>query len=175
MKINRLFVALTAIFLLAACSDDQTQTQQKTDSPSIKDLVHDYSVGNIKVETASITSEHLIVKDTNEEERTYDLPKDEFFVSIAPYINKTHPCTNHNLTSCQGELANKTFDVVIEDSTGKIIVDENMVSGKNGFLDLWLPRDKEYQVRIKYDGKMVESNLSTFKKDGTCVTTMQLL
>ncbi|NDI35790.1 CueP family metal-binding protein [Chengkuizengella sediminis] len=177
MKINRLLVALTTTLLLTACGEDvaQTQKQQEMDSQSIKDLVYDYSAGNIEVETASITSEYLIVKNTNQEERTYDLPEDEFFISIAPYIDKTHPCTTHNLTSCQGELANETFDVVIEDSTGNVIVEESIVSGKNGFLDMWLPRDKEYQVRIKYDGKIAESNLSTFKTDGTCVTTMQLL
>ncbi|NBI30207.1 CueP family metal-binding protein [Chengkuizengella marina] len=175
MKKNLLLIILTTIFLLTACGEEGAQEQQEMDSKSIKDLVYDYSVGNIKVETASITSEHLIVKHTNQEERMYDLPADEFFVSIAPYINNTHPCTNHNLTSCQGELVNETFEVLIKDSTGNVIVEESLVSGKNGFFDMWLPRDKEYQVRIKYDGKIAESNLSTFKEDRTCVTTMQLL
>ncbi|MDP5274955.1 CueP family metal-binding protein [Chengkuizengella axinellae] len=178
MKINRLLVAITTTtLLLTACAEDvaQTQKQQEMDSQSIKDLVYDYSVGNIEVENASITSEYLIVQDVNQEEQKYELPEDEFFVSIAPYINNTHPCTNHNLTSCQGELASETFDVVIADSTGNVIVSKSIESGENGFVDMWLPRDKEYQVTIEHDGKIAESNLSTFKTDGTCVTTMQLL
>ncbi|OEH93789.1 CueP family metal-binding protein [Bacillus solimangrovi] len=176
MKIKSLLVALSATFLLAACSADDTQSepQEEMDSQSIKELVHDYSVGNIKTGAASITSESLNVTDNNGEEIVYELPADEFFVSIAPYINKTHPCTNHNLIGCQGELSNENFDVVIKDNEGNVVIEETMNSGDNGFIDLWLPRDKEYQVQITQDGKVAESALSTFKTDGTCVTTMKL-
>jgi hypothetical protein len=78
------------------------------------------------------------------------------------------------LTGCQGELADKEFDVYIEDTEGNVILDEKVKSQANGFFDLWLPRDKTYQVKIKYDGKVSESEISTFKDDGTCITTMQL-
>ncbi len=81
---------------------------------------------------------------------------------------------NHNLTGCQGELVEQEFDVFIEDEDGNVIVDEKITSLENGFIDLWLPRKKTYAVTIAYDGKTVESDLSTFEKDGTCITTMQL-
>jgi hypothetical protein len=146
----------------------------KENKEHIKELVSDYSLGKIKNESASITSQHLIVKKSDGKEVTYDLPEEEFFVSIAPYMNETHPCTNHSLTGCQGELAEETFNVTIEDKDGNVIVDEEVISQSNGFFDLWLPRDQTYQVKIELNGKVVESKISTFEKDGTCITTMQL-
>ncbi|SES06777.1 hypothetical protein SAMN05518684_107104 [Salipaludibacillus aurantiacus] len=53
-------------------------------------------------------------------------------------------------------------------------VDETIQSPPNGFIDLWLPRDKTYHVTIEHDGKTVESEISTFEGDDTCITTMQL-
>ena len=63
----------------------------------------------------------------------------------------------------------------IEDTEGNVVLNETVKSQSNGFIDLWLPRDKTYRTKIEYDGKMVESEFSTFEKDGTCITTMQLM
>lgn len=71
-------------------------------------------------------------------------------------------------------MADQEFDVYIEDEDGNVILDQTMKSQANGFIDFWLPRDKTYQVRIEYNGKTAESDLSTFKGDNTCITTMQL-
>lgn len=71
-------------------------------------------------------------------------------------------------------MVEQEFDFYIEDNDGKVILDEKLKSPANGFIDLWLPRDKTYTVKIQHDGKMVESRLSTFKDDPTCITTMQL-
>ena len=101
--------------------------------------------------------------------------KREFFVSIAPYVKETHPCEIHSLTGCQGELVNKEFNVYIQDEDGKVIIDETMTSLENGFIDIWLPREKTYQVRINYGEKTSETTISTFKDDNTCITTMQLI
>ena len=78
------------------------------------------------------------------------------------------------MTGCQGELVDEEFEVDIEDMKGNVIVDETLKSQANGFIDLWLPRDKRYRVTISNGGKMVESELSTFENDNTCITTMQL-
>jgi hypothetical protein len=72
-------------------------------------------------------------------------------------------------------MSDKEFDVYIEDMDGNVIVDEKMKSHNNGFIDLWLPREKKYQVTIEHDGKQVESEISTYKNDATCITTMQLM
>jgi hypothetical protein len=72
-------------------------------------------------------------------------------------------------------MAEKEFDVYIEDMDGKVIVDEKMSSHKNGFIDLWLPRGQKYQVTIGHAGKQVKSEISTYENDATCITTMQLM
>ncbi len=69
---------------------------------------------------------------------------------------------------------NKEFNVFIEDMEGNVIMDQTLKSQSNGFIDLWLPRDKTYSIKIAHDGKTVESEFSTFENDNTCITTMQL-
>ncbi|MFS0593205.1 CueP family metal-binding protein [Cytobacillus horneckiae] len=166
-------IGLILILIVAACSED---TSNEIETQDIKKMVQDYSGKDSNEEvTASITSEELIVTNSDNKEISYNLPEDEFFVSIAPFVEVTHPCTNHSLTGCQGELAEKKFDVYIEDEDGNVIVDESMTSLKNGFIDFWLPRDKTYKVKIQYDGKVAESEISTFEGDNTCITTIQLI
>ncbi len=167
-----LVIALLAIFLVACNSD----SSKDPDNKDIKKQVHEYSVGSFdETVNASITSHELIVQEDGVTKETYDLPADEFFVSIAPFETKTHECAVHSLTGCQGELVEEVFDVQITDEKGKKIVDEKMTSLENGFIDLWLPRDQEFTVKIQKDDKLVESTISTFEGDNTCITTMQLL
>lgn len=163
---------LLLILLLVACSNNSAPNE--TGAQDIKELVHDYSVGSFENVTASITSHELIVTD-NGKETSMDLPGEEFFVSIAPFVEVTHPCAIHSLTGCQGELVEEEFYVHIQDEEGNVVVDETITSFANGFIDLWLPRDKTYQVKIEHDGKTAESQISTFEGDNTCITTMQLI
>jgi hypothetical protein len=137
-------------------------------------LVQEYSGNQTKNESASITSDKLIVTNNRGSETTYSLPKDEFFVSIAPYIENTHPCAIHSLTGCQGELTEKEFNVYIEDKDGNVVVDQALTSQNNGFIDLWLPRDQTYTAKIEYEGKTAQAEFSTFAGDNTCITTIQL-
>lgn len=175
MKKGLLGIAgLLLIIILAACNNSSSD-EKEVEVKDIKEMVHDYSVGSFEDVSASITSHELIVTDNNKKETAYELPEEEFFVSIAPFVEKTHECAIHSLTGCQGELVEKEFDVHIQDEAGNVVVDEKMTSFENGFIDLWLPRDKTYQVKIGYDGKTAESKLSTFEGDNTCVTTMQLM
>jgi hypothetical protein len=83
-----IFIGLS--LLLGACSNNNDETQPAT-MENIKELVQDFSEGNIKNQSASITSQQLIVTDGDKGESAYDLPEDDFFVSIAPYVNETHP------------------------------------------------------------------------------------
>src|SRR5690625_32111 len=172
MRTKFIAIILLMSILLAACSGKSAS--EELDSKDVKELVQNYSVGKITDQTASITSTQLIVTDSSDNESVYDLPEEEFFVSIAPFINETHPCENHSLTGCQGEMVDQDFDFYIEDMDGNIVLDETMNSESNGFIDLWLPRDQTYNIKISYEGKQVESEISTFEKDGTCITTMQL-
>ncbi|WP_211296439.1 CueP family metal-binding protein [Paenibacillus donghaensis] len=129
---------------------------------------HCFSCGSVK-------SRELIVTGEDQKTTTYDLPKDDFFLSIAPYIEHTHPCATHSLTGCQGELADEEFSVTIDDSEGNTVMDTTLMkSQSNGFIDLWLPRDQTYRVTVEHEGRQSEAELSTFESDDTCVTTMQL-
>lgn len=82
------FFALLVV-VLVGCAEKDT-TSQKMETEDIKQLVEDYSLGNKNNESASITSHELTVTDSDKKQVIYDLPKDEFFVSIAPYFNNTH-------------------------------------------------------------------------------------
>ncbi|WP_157184160.1 CueP family metal-binding protein [Evansella cellulosilytica] len=170
------FIGIIVVGLVSYFSLNNGESTTEGEASNIKELVHDYSTGNVGGnEVASITSHELIVTDSDQKETIYDLPADEFFVSIAPYVTETHPCAIHSLTGCQGELANAEFDIYIEDEEGNVILDEAVTSLENGFIDLWLPRDKTYHSIITFDGKTVESEFSTFEGDNTCITTMQLM
>ncbi|WP_432363075.1 CueP family metal-binding protein [Sporosarcina sp. UB5] len=163
---------LLSLALVACNKDSSALTEEGTED--IKEKVHSYSVGTFTNDVkASITSHELIVTD-NGKKTSFDLPEDEFFVSIAPFVKTTHECAIHSLTGCQGELVEKDFNVYIQDEEGNVVVDETITSLENGFIDIWLPRDRTYQVKIEYDGKTVESVISTFEGDNTCITTMQL-
>lgn len=164
---------LLLILIVVACNVTESKSNEVA-TQDIKKIVQDYSTGNFNDVDASITSDELIVTDSNNKETTYELPDDIFFVSIAPFVEATHPCANHNLTGCQGELVEKEFDVYIEDEDGNVLVDETRTSFKNGFIDFWLPSNKTYNVKIKYDEKIAESEISTFEGENTCITTMQL-
>jgi hypothetical protein len=163
-----------AIGAYSFMANDEGVAPKEQEVPNIKQLVQDYSIGNVEAQSVSITSQELIVTDKEKNELTYDLPQDEFFVSVAPYVENTHPCAVHSLTGCRGEMADKEFSVYIEDTEGNVIIDKTLKSQSNGFIDLWLPRDKTYRVTIAHDGKTAESEFSTFESDNTCITNIQL-
>lgn len=174
MKIKLIAVLLLITALSVGCSNEKANTETQEPEVDIKELVNDYTVRNTVAASASITSSELIVTDDNKNVTTYDLPEDEFFVSIAPFVNSTHPCDIHSLTGCQGELVEEDFEVHIEDSEGNVILDEIKTTETNGFIDFWLPRDDTFTVTIKQDNKETVSEITTFDGDNTCITTMQL-
>ncbi|SER94282.1 hypothetical protein SAMN04487944_11374 [Gracilibacillus ureilyticus] len=161
------------LFLTVAACEDGTSTKNKT--PDIKEVISSYSAGNSDNVSASVTSTELIVTESDTKEVAYKLPDEEFFVSIAPYISVTHPCANHSLTGCQGELVLEEFDIHIQDEEGNVIVNETMTSLENGFIDLWLPRGETFQVTIEHKEKTAKAEISTFEGDNTCITSMKLI
>ena len=174
MKIRTIiFLALTMLVLTACGGEDTSQSEGSLSANDIKDLVNDYTVDNLEPDSASITSHELVVEEDNEE-LVYELPEEEFFVSIAPFINETHECAVHSLTGCQGELVEEEIDVLITDSSGEVVVDETMTTEENGFIDLWLPRDETFVVEMTQGSRTTEAKISTFEGDKTCITTMQL-
>lgn len=122
--------------------------------------------------SASVTGSELKLSDGQQQ---YSFPLgDKFYLSFAPYINQTHPCFNHSLSGCRGELANTTFDVKITDNTGKVIMQDKLTSYQNGFVGVWLPRNTEGTIEASYQGLKALSPFATQAESQTCMTTLQL-
>lgn len=125
---------------------------------------------------ASVRPHELLLTDDQQSEVTLAIPEDTFYVSIAPYIDQTHECYFHSLTTCTGEIQNSDVHVLaIDSASGETLIDETRTTFDNGFVGLWLPRGGDITVTIEYDGRSATSDLSTSQDDDlTCLTTMQL-
>lgn len=94
MKLKIIAFTFLISMVLAGCSGkstDQSKAAKESGTQNIKKVVQDFSAGNGKNKSASITSQQLIVTNSDNTQSVYNLPKKEFFVAIAPYINQTHP------------------------------------------------------------------------------------
>ncbi len=125
---------------------------------------------------ASIRPDRLIISDDQRGEISLPMPTDQFYVSFAPYIDQTHDCHFHSLTTCTGELRNADVQVkVTDDVTGEVLVDDELRTFDNGFLGLWLPRDINAILTVEYQDRTATSPVTTKGDEAaTCVTTLPL-
>ena len=125
---------------------------------------------------ASVRPSEVVFTTASGEETPMALPEDQFYLSFAPYVDQTHDCYFHSLTTCMGELSNEDFDVQIVDAdTGETIVDETLSSFDNGFVGVWLPKGIEAELNVEHEGKSGSVDISTISDDdATCLTTLQL-
>jgi len=122
---------------------------------------------------ASVHARQLLLTDA-EQEVAVPLGEDRFYLSVAPYVDQTHECHHHSLTTCRGELANEDIGVRIVDRTGEVLLDERVTTFDNGFAGFWLPREVEGTVEITHDGRTGRSAFSTGEESATCLTTLRL-
>ncbi len=122
---------------------------------------------------ASVRADQLVLAD-GEQEIAVPLDEDGFYLSVAPYVDQTHECYYHSLTTCRGELANEDIGVRIIDETGEVLFEEQVTTFDNGFVGFWLPRDVDGTIEVTHDGLTGQSNFSTSKEGATCLTTLQL-
>jgi hypothetical protein len=122
---------------------------------------------------ASVRVDQLVLSD-GQEELAMELPEDRFYVSVAPFVEQTHECFYHSLTTCTGELGGEEVQVTIVDDAGEVLVDEQATTYDNGFVGFWLPREVAGTIRVSYDGLEGEADFSTTDDGATCVTTLQL-
>lgn len=120
--------------------------------------------------SSSITGTQLTLTDGKQTVKL-DLPKDEFYLSFAPYLTQTHPCAMHSPSSCRGELVNVPVQTKITDSKGAVIVDETLTSMANGFIGVWLPKGIDATIQVNYGGKTATAPISTRADSETCLTT----
>lgn len=125
--------------------------------------------------TASVRSDHVLIGDGRDEVRVPIESDDRgFYLSVAPYANRTHPCHFHSLASCQGELAGRAVHVTITDAAGTVLVDEDATTHANGFVGFWVPRDITGSVRVSADGLAATAPFASGPQDATCLTTLHL-
>jgi hypothetical protein len=122
---------------------------------------------------ASIRTDEVVLSDGTRE-TTLPMPADELYVSMAPYVDQTHDCFFHSLTTCQGELVNADVDILVRDDQGEVVLEETTTTYANGFVGVWLPRDLTGTVVLTVDGRSVEAPLSTTADSATCLTGLQL-
>lgn len=190
---NRFVLAtVLSALLLTGCAAQGGGTAAPTPTPSAGLLLAEYGLaGKSTVEVidhldrlggqerpadlkASVRPHQLVIS-RGTEEFSLDIPGDRFYLSVAPYQDQTHECFYHSLTTCKGELAAKDVQVKIVDETnGKVLVDQTQTTFANGFVGFWLPRDIKGTLRIAYDGKAGETKISTGQDAATCLTTLQL-
>jgi hypothetical protein len=78
------------------------------------------------------------------------------------------------MSSCQGELPERKFFVKATEKDGNVLFNDNIATLQNGFFELWLPRDRSVELRIKGMGRQVIGRIGTFDKSKTCITTFRL-
>ncbi|TLP71722.1 CueP family metal-binding protein [Nesterenkonia sphaerica] len=125
---------------------------------------------------ASVETEEVVMIEEDGNESSVPLPEDEFYLSVAPYVDQTHDCFFHSLTTCVGEMGNEELEVtVVDEDTGEALFDETVQTHDNGFFGLWLPRDLDAELTIEHDGLTSTAPISTGEGDPTCLTTSQLM
>ncbi len=123
---------------------------------------------------ASVRNDELLLS-SDDQEVVVDLPDNQTYVSIAPYLTSTHDCFYHSLTTCQGELDNEDIQVTITDeATGEVLVDEATTTFDNGFVGFWLPDDVTGLIEVSYQGRTGTTEFSTTDDGATCVTDLRL-
>lgn len=125
---------------------------------------------------ASVLPTALQLQPGQPDETTLAIDGDEFYLSIAPFVSTTHPCTFHSLTTCLGELQRTEVDLTVTDvRTGEVVVSERTSTADNGFVGVWLPKNREFTVRIDSARGSAEQLVTTGGEDPTCLTTLQLV
>lgn len=123
---------------------------------------------------ASVRSTDVVVQTADAE--PVSLPIDEgFYLSVAPYRTQTHPCSFHSPTTCLGELGDEPVTITAVDAaTGEQVLAVDTRTEANGFVGVWLPRDRDLTVTVDAPGGSATTAVATGADDPTCLTTMQL-
>lgn len=125
---------------------------------------------------ASVTATSLQLQDDAGREVELPLQSDQFYLSVAPFVESTHECTFHSLTTCRGELRTREVTVkVIDSSSGEVLEEGTRTTRDNGFLGLWLPRGIAAELTATLDELTGSASISTQSEDDlTCLTSLQL-
>lgn len=172
----KIMLIMFSVVLLTGCQENTLEKRindlGETPLEIIETINEEY--GQDRDYSVSIFDDKIVATST-EETVEIDLSNELFYVAIAPYYETTHTCLIHSATGCGGELREETFHVSIIANDGSVVVDKEVTSMKNGFFELWLPRDMEGTVTISHNDSTSIIEISTFSGDNTCITTTKLI
>ncbi|TVP97030.1 MAG: hypothetical protein EA374_00310 [Acholeplasmatales bacterium] len=170
------FLFIAGIGIILSRNDSATQSISVYERYEIDNLSTEEMVESLDAKTldsniigAAILARELIISHADGEDR-YAIDEDRFYLSFAPYITTTHPCHNHNLVTCRGELAGEIVKVFIQAVDGKVLFDGEVELYDNGFKGIWLPSNTEATMTVEYDGLRVSTQIATYDDSGTCLT-----
>jgi hypothetical protein len=175
-KILLLVAVFSVTIALSGCTKSNESLESVgLDGLSGKEILTGVADGSIVVDGfgLSVYDDELLVL-IDDERISVDMPEDEFYLSVAPYVDSTHACTFHSATGCRGELKSENFFVEFIDTDGNVLLSENITSMSNGFIDLWLPRNIEGTLTIRQGDISTSKVIKTVAGEPTCETTMQL-
>ena len=125
---------------------------------------------------ASVTATSLQLRDDAGREAEQPLPEDLFYLSVAPFVETTHECDFHSLTTCRGELRSREITVsMVDSSTGETLEEGPRTTHDNGFIGFWLPRGITADLTCSLEDYTGTAPISTQAEDDlTCLTGLQL-
>lgn len=188
MKKLVLMIATLVALTLTGCSPSQQAAESPGDSASlleafgldgmtaaqIIDHLDRLSDAERPVDLmASVRTDELVLS-AGQEEIALELPEDRYYLSVAPFIEQTHDCFYHSLTTCRGELPSAVVQLRATDSDGTVLVDQSATTYDNGFVGVWLPRALEGTIDVTYGDLRGQTAFSTAGDGPTCITTLQL-
>lgn len=169
-------ILVLAVVVLVSRNNDQSQTafleKYQLNGLTVEEMVFklDSTTQEDSNLRSSITSEELILTDDSQEIRL-PLPEGKFYLSFAPYLNQTHPCATHSLTTCRGELVGQPIHALVRDDSGNILLDADYVTMENGFTGIWLPADISATLEVTYGDLKTSAPILTAAGSDTCLTT----
>lgn len=176
---NILKILLSVIFLVSCSNSTDPDYNQYYDSLSNLDYKAAIAKGNEwhysvpKIKTY-VTTKEAVFEFPDGRVVKKSLPNDLFYMAVAPFVNGTHTCETHYPSSCDGEMKEKQFTVSAVDENENSVFNGNITSLKNGFIELWLPRNKNIKLSISYSGLNGTETLPTKDDSRTCITTIRL-
>lgn len=188
---KKLFVitfVLVILLTLITCSEKSSKTTPETTkklsvSPTMLDgftaeealvLANKWKTSNPEV-SSYITPENIVFEFPDKMNVEIPLPGDSMMIAIAPYVDKTHSCSTHYISGCQGELVDVPVKVLAVKNDGTVLIDQTLTTMSNGFIELWFPRDIDITLTMESMTRKAEGQLTTFSDSNTCITSMQLL
>ena len=185
VKIIALSLILSVISLSVAYTGESTTSINKSNDKQLKEkltgidgktamkIANKWRMDKIDIVTF-VTPEKVNFKFKDGQVISIPLPDDAMMVSIAPYIDKTHTCATHYISSCDAELKSTNIKVVAVTAGGKTLINKTMKTAPTGFLDLWLPRNQAIDITVSAKGKSANGKIFTNRDSKTCETTLKL-